>query len=40
MTGMDILEYRDINQPPPLGKIIGDEENLPGGGGGFFPPWP
>ena len=31
MTGMDILEFRDINQPPPVGKIIGDEENAPGG---------
>ena len=31
MTGMDILEFRDINQPPPVGKIIGDEENAPEG---------
>ena len=31
MTRMDILEFRDINQPPPVGKIIGDEENAPGG---------
>ena len=31
MTEMDILEFRDINQPPPVGKIIGDEENAPGG---------
>ena len=31
MTGMDILEFRDINQPPPEVKIIGDEENEPGG---------
>ena len=27
---MDILEFRDINQPPPVGKIIGNEENAPG----------
>ena len=31
MTGMDILEFRDINKPPPVGKIIGNEENAPGG---------
>ena len=31
MTGMDILEFRDINQPPPVCKIIGNEENAPGG---------
>ena len=31
MTGMDIPEFRDINQPPSVGKIIVDEENAHGG---------
>ena len=39
MTGMDILEFRDINQPPPEVNIIGDEENEPGGEDSS-PPWP
>ena len=30
MTGKDILEFIYINQPPNVGKIIGDEENAPG----------
>ena len=29
MTGMGILEFRDINQPPTVCKIIADEENAP-----------
>ena len=40
MTGMDILEFRDINQPPPVCKIIGDEENAPGGEDSSTPPGP
>ena len=28
---MDTLEFRDMNQPKPEGKIIGDEENESGG---------
>ena len=39
MTGMEILEFRDIKQPPHLGKIIGNEENAPGGEDSS-PPWP
>ena len=39
MTGMDILEFRDINQQPPVGKIIGDEENA-AGGEDSSPLWP
>ena len=40
MTGMEILEFRAINQPPPVCKIIGNEENAPGGGRFFPPPGP
>ena len=40
MTGMDILEFRCINQPPPVGKIIGDEENAHEGEDSSPPPGP
>ena len=39
MTGMDILEFRDKNQPPPVCKIIGDEETHLRGEDSS-PPWP
>ena len=40
MTGTDILEFRDKDQPPPVGKIIGNEETHLGGK--ILPPspWP